>query len=200
MGELQAFDPEGDVSLLVHKTQRIRVSSSILGFHSKAFRAMFKGYFSEAAKLSENSSSSSPTEIELPDDDPEAMLLVCAILHGKVLQLQCQPSSRQLLKAAMHAEKYDCIAAVTPVMVLWVPRKSDFTCGPRLLGTDLDYLTTAYVLGLPKEFGLFSASINRWATDFIHILVPEDDSHRVTLPSKVFGESFRTESCLGRIF
>jgi len=56
-----------------------KVSSQVLSVVSPVFQAMLAPHFNEGSRLA----SAGKVEIPLPDDDPEAMTLVCEIVHMK---------------------------------------------------------------------------------------------------------------------
>ena len=56
------------------------VSSEVMSIASPVFAAMFDGRFAEGQDLS----SEAPREVDLPDDDPELVKLLCEIVHLKV--------------------------------------------------------------------------------------------------------------------
>lgn len=187
------IDPKGDVILSVGATHNILVCSKFLTFHSKVFAAMFTGHFSEALKMSSNAPSSGaqpaqPTQVELPEDKPGAMLLLCHVLHGKVLALK-KPSSSLLLALTVLADKYDCIEPVVPLIVVWTIEEffSDDKDG-QLVWMDINHLAIFYLANLPREFGIASQHLVRWTSGSYHNLC--NGEVRDILPASIFGELF----------
>ncbi|QDS75676.1 hypothetical protein FKW77_007578 [Venturia effusa] len=104
-----SIDPDGDVLLVVGSDESqmsLQVSSKVLSVASKVFKTMFFGRFKEAVELA---NSSTPYEIELPDDDPTAMSVLCAILHHAEFTLPI--SIKMLIQFAVVADKYDTLRA-----------------------------------------------------------------------------------------
>ncbi|KAL9091272.1 MAG: hypothetical protein Q9165_004906 [Trypethelium subeluteriae] len=72
--------PDGDVILLVGQgaaQKNLRVHSVALKMASKVFAAMFGPRFAEGQSLS----SANPKMVPLPEDDLEALTILCHIIH-----------------------------------------------------------------------------------------------------------------------
>ncbi|KAF4544999.1 BTB/POZ domain containing protein [Lasiodiplodia theobromae] len=72
--------PRGDVVFVLGGSEmKLKVSSEVMTLASPAFHAMFRPDrpWTEAQNLSEDQ----PKEVSLPDDHPEAMKLICEVLH-----------------------------------------------------------------------------------------------------------------------
>lgn len=101
----------GDVVLLVgsgEEAKSIRVASQVLTAASDFFVDLF------TANLHENKLAFSPRfskQVPLIDDDPEAMLNLCEILHHHSENVKVS-NKKALLDLACICAKYDCIAAV----------------------------------------------------------------------------------------
>lgn len=106
--EVVDVDPSGDVIFIVGTSQSattatIRVSSELLSLASSVFAALFSPRFAESIALVE---STETRQISLPDDDPEAMLVVCRTLH--FVENTVDDISYPLLeKVAEVCDKYD---------------------------------------------------------------------------------------------
>lgn len=96
---------------------KLRVHSVILSSASKTFMAMFGPHFSEGQDLS----STSPKEVELPDDDPTSMLHLCNTLHHKA-NFEGPQDVDGLLALAIHCDKYDCLHAMKFASAIWLDR------------------------------------------------------------------------------
>lgn len=95
-----------DLTLIVGQAkEQIRVKSAYLTEASKPFAAM----------LSRTWKAPDVDTVELPDDDPEAMLEICYALHRKYDQLQTPPSPETILEIAIIADKYFLYDALTDV-------------------------------------------------------------------------------------
>lgn len=150
------IDPHGDVVLVLGQDDiiRLRVFSSILTRASKPFAAMFDGRFAEGESLS----GSSPKKIKLVDDNPEAMRLLCNILHMQNDKLPHTLSSEQLIDIALLVDKYDCSRAVKLASSVWLQRaEAQLTTGT--LEERLSAVAAAYLLDEPVAFRRITSSI-----------------------------------------
>ncbi|RFU23654.1 hypothetical protein B7463_g12684, partial [Scytalidium lignicola] len=114
--------PEGDVILAVGVKQfRIHVDSLFLKRHSTVFAALFGPNFREGQDLN----TSSPKEILLPDDDPDAMTAICAAMYQAFDQIPRSPATDFVLSIIRHADKYDCYDVLTLASQVYSWLKSD---------------------------------------------------------------------------
>jgi BTB/POZ domain len=107
----------GDITLVVGPEKRkLQVNSCVLKNASKVFNAMLGPQFREGQDLHGNS----PKEIIMPDDNADALTIICRILH---LRNDSIPDSRtpsevlQIAIAADTGEKYEgtrCIDGIPP--------------------------------------------------------------------------------------
>ncbi|KAJ5113100.1 hypothetical protein N7456_001634 [Penicillium angulare] len=112
------IDNDGDVFIVVEgqgevATRRFLVSSKVLSLASPVFEKLFGPNFKEGKELANKTR----PDIELHDDDAEAMSTLFNVLHfretGEVLKMDI----KRLAKVAIHCDKYDCARALTP----WIP-------------------------------------------------------------------------------
>lgn len=91
-------------------TLHLIVSSKVLPVASPVFKAMFMGPFMEGIELSQRNSQSSgsPYPLDLSEDDPEAMLILCGTLHQNLDHVPKRPSARCLEAVAFLVNKYQC--------------------------------------------------------------------------------------------
>ena len=118
-------DPTGDVVLTIGREdnqKRIKVSSSILSLVSPVFKAMFSSPFVEGRA----SSSENPKEVDLPDDDANAMVWLCHGLHCVDLSTEAKVPIRILEHLALLVDKYDCVGAISAWGHIWLRQWSDF--------------------------------------------------------------------------
>lgn len=104
----------GDVFFMLDPETRTRVSSALLSCASPVFTTMLNGNFKEGQipKSAEN-----PAEIAIQDDDHEAFIFLCNLLHfrhnaTRVLDNQ-EPTilAEKLVRLAIAVDKYDCVDA-----------------------------------------------------------------------------------------
>ncbi|KAK3950010.1 hypothetical protein QBC32DRAFT_347718 [Pseudoneurospora amorphoporcata] len=114
--------PTGDIILVVgppeEKQLRLRVSSTILRSASKVFDAMFSPPWIESTRTL---SPESPKDIELPEDDAEAMKAICYAIHHRPEMIPfVDTSGKQILQAVRTIDKYDLSTAMQLVTDRWL--------------------------------------------------------------------------------
>lgn len=148
------IDPEGDVILEVGKSKTgLLVASKVLSLASPVFEAMFKPHFKEG--IQKRVRLKKPLTIPLPEDDAEAFLLFCNVIHYRSHQIHEEPSPLCLGNLALICDKYQCASPMVAYGALWLKRylrdvSQDDLC--RLL-------FLAYVLDLPDRFEAISREI-----------------------------------------
>src|SRR4051794_37049290 len=96
---------DGDLMLIVGAAKvRVRVQSSFLKHASPVFRAMLGPHFSEGQPAVD-----SIKEISLPEDDVDAIKIICAVFHLRNDEIPDHLSPACVLRIAVTADKYDCI-------------------------------------------------------------------------------------------
>ena len=99
---------KGDVILILENETKLLVSSTMLVEASPVFNAMFGTNFKEGQNLSPDN----PPEISLPDDDPDAMFLLCELLHSPdswgywLNYLPTSQVAKIIMRLGILAEKY----------------------------------------------------------------------------------------------
>ena len=116
--EREDIDPEGDVLLLLRAKEktgllpqpqgRLRVSAKALSLASPVFKAMLSPRF-----LKKEPSSEGLVEVPLPDDDPEALTLLCRILHLRSRNVEIS-SFHMFKNLSLLCDKYDATEAFMP--------------------------------------------------------------------------------------
>ena len=157
--------PRGDLTLQVGSGARglksIRVSSQVLSIASPVFAQMFISGFHESAVSS--STPDQPFVFPLPEDDPDAVWLMCHVFHPSGVGDLDVP--RRLLESlALLSDKYDCAVALTPWSRMWFEQNiNDFSCASR----PWDRLCVAYALGTEEAFWEISKNLisNYWSLD-----------------------------------
>ena len=170
----------GDVVLVVGAKQfRIRVDSLFLKRHSKVFAALLGPNFHEGQDL--NADVSSPKEIPLPDDNPNAMTAICATMYHAFDHIPRSPTTASVLTIIRHADKYDCYDVLTlPSQVNgWL--KSDHLSQ----GKDLvNILGVSYLVRDQEAFTNASkALVSKYAGSFADLA---NDTICDVLPWKIF--------------
>ena len=110
------LDRNGDILMTVQNRQFL-VASKILIFVSPVFRAMLESGFSEGTAAR---SSETPLEVELQDDDPEALEFILKTLHFQSIKAEDHPSVDQLVSIAEVCDKYILFGAMESCLFQWV--------------------------------------------------------------------------------
>lgn len=125
--------------VLLANGMEIFVSSSEM-MRSKVFQAMLSPNFSEGQAFL-NNKTEKPVTLSLPDDDDEALVALCCMLHGdKDYTSHPSDNTSSLLKFANLVDKYDCLAFTTPGLRALFP---EF---PSTSEYDADLLEAMYLL------------------------------------------------------
>jgi hypothetical protein len=113
----------GNVVLIVGpEERRLRVSASSLANVSKIFHTMFGPHFSEGQDLGDISSG--PKEVYMPEDNPDAIEIICSIMHSRSILQEVGPDL--MLRIAIAADKFDCSIVLQHASMLWLdPKKSE---------------------------------------------------------------------------
>ena len=103
-----------DVVMLTIGKKKLSVAASrtVLTILSPVFKAMLTGGFREAG--------ATISQIPLPDDDPDALLLLLRIAHLKFKDLPDTLSFRALYKLAVVCDKYDAAGVFRPFWDFYV--------------------------------------------------------------------------------
>jgi hypothetical protein len=147
-----------DIILLVGE-RRLHVNSSFLKSGSATFEAMFGPNFEEGQNLSEEK----PKEIFLPDDDADAMAVICLVLHNRNDMLPTSFPPQKIFHIAVAADKYNCVKRLGDCMAKWL------NPGDTQIILDLARLSVAsYIFNKAAEFEqLTFAMISCSAESFI---------------------------------
>jgi hypothetical protein len=112
------IDPDRDILLQLHQEQssddtlnektvdksldapELTVSSKVLSLASPVFKAMIGGRFKESIELAEEKASSKAYALALPEDDTEATIILCRILHFNFYEVPEKPTTVCLEKLA----------------------------------------------------------------------------------------------------
>ena len=181
-------DSAGDLMLLVGPDKElIRTSSKVLSLASPVFARMLGTHFAEGQSLLEKgslgNSAVSPTEVTLPDDDPEAMILFCDTIHYK--QHATPVIAFPLLaKMASLSDKYDCSVALSSVSDIWL---SNFRGSKEGEDCYVRMLWISYALGNHRVFSKISRyMIHEYCRD--DLARHKHDENCKGLPETVIGK------------
>jgi len=112
--------PSGDVVLIVSESggdkrrKKFLASSILLSAASTYFNTLFGPTFKEGQQAADGSR----REINLEDDDPDAMEIILSVLHYKDFVRFERLDAEQLAAVAKQGDKYLCNSALKP----WIPQ------------------------------------------------------------------------------
>ncbi|KAJ5894622.1 hypothetical protein N7495_006313 [Penicillium taxi] len=118
--DIERFDQNGDLILVVNsqltkKTRRFLVSSNLLGLASPVFKESFGSNIREGLLANQ----ACPEEVPLPEDDPDTMGALLAILHYQEPQDIAHMDTMWLASLASLCDKYDCVKAFRAWFSIW---------------------------------------------------------------------------------
>ena len=137
----EAPDPEPQ-----HEEFEAVVSSRHLALSSRVFRVMFCGAYLEKILPSD----SPPKRVVLPDDDPDAFLVLLAIIHGRNRRVPRRVSKSQLIEIAILVDKYELHEVCELFTDMWFADVYGVHWDNPPLPTEWIYLS--YVFGKADEF------------------------------------------------
>ncbi|KAH7304156.1 hypothetical protein B0I35DRAFT_401473 [Stachybotrys elegans] len=108
---------KGDVVFVVGTDRRrLKVYSIFVMTASPVFNAMLGPNFMEGHRLIR----SGQTEVELPEDNADAMEIVLNVIHGRNDRVQRTLSPGEVLKVAVISDKYDCSTSLAFAIRTWL--------------------------------------------------------------------------------
>lgn len=180
-------DSAGDLMLLVgpHK-ELIRASSKVLSLASPVFARMLGTHFAEGQSLLDKGSLEnsvvSPTEITLPEDDSDAMILFCDTIHYKK-HATPDIALPLLAKMACLSDKYNSSLALSSSSQVWL---SNFQGSKEGEGCFAKMLWISYALGNHRAFSRISRQMTR-VCNRDELARQKHEMCCTSLPETVFG-------------
>jgi len=179
------FDPHGDVILVIPSgndpsaVARFQVNSGTLCLASPVFRAMLGPHsrFKEGTNLKlatipsgqeSSGSGSTPMELPLTDDDPEAFAVILRILHldfdniPTAMDLSADEEKYKLYEAAIICDKYDMRHVLLFWLKMWTApylNKLNFKDITMTTTTGSRWLFIAYAFGWESVFNSVSKEL-----------------------------------------
>jgi hypothetical protein len=147
----------------------------ILAHASPVFKALLGPHFREGNTFAASSS----VEIPLPDDDPDVMEAICLVLHMRNEDVSSYTTKNELITLVNHCDKYNILAAMRPVLNLWLD-----DC----LDASPDYDTAEKLMVIASNLKLWR-SVNRLGLIIIkraHGAITADDDLEIVLPKMSF--------------
>ena len=160
---LTTIDPDGDVVLKTFRPdggKHVRVSRHILSLASPVFAKMFNSKFREGL---DQHQASPPHPLALPDDDGNAVEVVCNALHYRMEEVPTSLSVECLVNVGIFVDKYDLARALAHLSSTWFRNILE---SPAADDHDHDHdhdhdrlLFAAYRLDIPEAFSTISWKI-----------------------------------------
>jgi hypothetical protein len=148
MAENNPYDKittDGDTILVIGPDEaRLCVQSCLLQTASKVFKAMFGPLYMEGQR---SGLTGSKKEIPLPEDDVDAMTIICAVIHHRNDLIPEEMSSSEVLQLSVVADKYDCKVALKHATHHWLDHRN--VVG---LKEQMELMTAAYLLDQAQAF------------------------------------------------
>ncbi|KAL9105776.1 MAG: hypothetical protein Q9187_008658, partial [Circinaria calcarea] len=164
--------------LSTYSETRLRVSSKHLILASPVFKAMLARNFKESATLR----STGTLELQLPDDDPAALLVLLDIIHGDTPQVPREVDLPMLTQLAVLVDKYQLYKVVGVYSEFWIDSLKGKI--PQSFTQDLvPWISIFYVFARPTEFKV----VTRIAQRESKARIGEDDGNDLPIPESVFG-------------
>lgn len=138
------IDQEGDIYLDLDG-YRLLVSAKALSLASTVFKSMFDPRFAEGTRISQ----ANPGCVLLPEDNAEAMIALCYILHHRSQNVSETLSLALFEKLAIVADKYNSVSSLTQ----WSANVLTKTLRTTPRGIDQGRLVfPAFVFDIPSAF------------------------------------------------
>lgn len=142
----------GQSVVLLNQTVHMRVSSRHLMLASPVFAAMLdRNKFKEGVTLHSEGS----VEIELPDDDPDAFVILLDVIHGHTRKVARKTTLFMLNQIAVLVNKYHMVEVIEVFSNMWIRRLSKRGLPDRYDGYRqevMSWLFISWVFEKPKIF------------------------------------------------
>ena len=142
-GEITEEDPD-----CAAQDIRIRVSSRHLILASEVFKVLLKGGLRESSKLYAEGT----TEIPLPDDFADGLVVLANIIHGKFRELPKKMTPQLLIQIVLLVDKYKLHESVEPFIDRWMEHVRPKIPTKKLAEDIMSWITIALVLCLEEDF------------------------------------------------
>lgn len=142
----------GQCVVLLNQTVHMQVSSRHLMLASPVFAAMLdRNKFKEGVTLHSEGS----VEIELPDDDPDAFIVLLNVVHGHTRTVPRRTTLFMLNQIAILVNKYHMVEVIEVFSDMWIRRLSKRGLPDRYVGYRqevMSWLFISWVFEKPKIF------------------------------------------------
>ncbi|KAF5006467.1 hypothetical protein FDECE_7154 [Fusarium decemcellulare] len=157
---------DGDVILIAGPEKKmLKVHSQCLCAASRVFDTMLSPRWRKGEMSSED-----PLEVDLSEDDADAIRLVCLVVHHRCNEIPENLTPEELLQVAIVVEKYLLTTAFQYVRARWFKTKNNFN--DVLVGNGY-MLAAAYLLGDAEAFAAHSHALVLNTSAPYHYLMKE---------------------------
>ncbi|KAF7869635.1 hypothetical protein EAF04_004419 [Stromatinia cepivora] len=150
------------------------VSSKHMSLASPVFKAMLTGGFQEAVELREKGR----TEIGLPDDDADVMIILANVIHGRFKLVPKTLYLGSLTRMAILVDKYQCYESVDFLRNVWTTGFQTHRWSRNWYNT-ARWICVAWVFELYAEFKEATESVIRDSNTGIAVMLKR---HKLDLP------------------
>lgn len=157
---------------------RIRVSANHLILASSVFKAMLKNKFKEATVLH----TMKYLEIPLPDDDPDALLILLNIIHGHLRRVPRKISVPMLTAISVLVDKYQFHEAAEIFAEIWMDHVKP-SMPAQLTEEVLSWLCISWVFKRPFEFSRVTRIIQYESSEALK----DEQTASYPIPDSVIG-------------
>jgi hypothetical protein len=150
----------------------MRVSSRHMILASRNFRDMLSnGNFEEGQTLR----TKGEVEIPLPEDDPDAFIILLHIIHANTRKVPRVVSLATLTALAILVDKYNMLEAVELFSDLWIDNVKDEEPMPESFTDDVPpWLVISWVFQKPEEFKAMSRIIEQECDETLEDMFGDD--------------------------
>lgn len=125
---------------------------------------MLGPHFKEGSDLS----TSSKVEIPLPEDDPQAIEIVCLIIHLRIDLVPAKLTHNTLLKVTRHCDKYGLLDVTRPTVQQWLDLRSEHPPVP--ISAAVDPMEAAFLFKCWRQIAKVGVLLVKHSTQDIVLL------------------------------
>jgi hypothetical protein len=185
----RAYNAEGNAALsnfTVPQTTRFRVSSRHLILASPYFQGRLGSQWPEGKELKSKGS----VELEIPDTDPETLLILLNIIHARTTRVPLLVTVNQLTELAIMTDYFQCHDAVGVYSNMW--KESLKTQIPtKYSPAILKWILISWVFGYPDVFTSVTQTAQLQTTSSIWAMdlpIPANIQGETWVPPKTYCE------------
>lgn len=164
---------------------RVLVSSKHMSLASPVFKAMLQGSFQEGLTLK----TKGKLEVPLLYDDPAAMRILLAIIHGRINTVPLKIDLGTFTQIAILVDKYQCPESVQLLPPIWSKALSNTWFGYGTWADIASWMCIAWQFKLDDEFFKAAQVIQDQSTCSLEEIMKQM-KYTLPIPKVVIGKSF----------